>query len=64
MNVGDLMKAMQVVAPLELAESWDNVGLLVGSEERKLAGPVLLTIDLTDEGVGGDFVSPADLGCA
>lgn len=48
MNVSDLVRAMQSIAPLELAEPWDNVGLLVGSEERALSGPVLLTIDLTE----------------
>lgn len=48
MNVSDVMRAMQTVAPLELAESWDNVGLLVGSAEKRINGPVLLTIDLTE----------------
>lgn len=48
MNVSHLMRAMQSIAPLELAASWDNVGLLVGSAERKLTGPVLLSIDLTE----------------
>ncbi|MBC7835389.1 MAG: Nif3-like dinuclear metal center hexameric protein [Phycisphaerales bacterium] len=43
----DLAAAMQSIAPLELAESWDNVGLLAGSWSRPLAGPVILTIDLT-----------------
>jgi dinuclear metal center YbgI/SA1388 family protein len=49
MNVSDLMRAMQTIAPLEYAESWDNVGLLVGSADRPLRGPVLLTIDLTEK---------------
>jgi dinuclear metal center YbgI/SA1388 family protein len=48
MNVSDLVRAMQTLAPLQYAESWDNVGLLVGSTERDLNGPVLLTIDLTE----------------
>ncbi len=48
MLVRDLAEAMGKIAPLELAESWDNVGLLVGSPERALTGPVLLTIDLTE----------------
>jgi len=39
---------MGTIAPLELAESWDRVGLLVGDEARPLAGPVVLTIDLTE----------------
>jgi len=48
MNVSHLVQAMQTIAPLELASSWDNVGLLLGSGEHPLRGPVLLTIDLTE----------------
>ncbi len=48
MNVSQLIAAMQTIAPLELAGSWDNVGLLMGSAEKPLRGPVLLTIDLTE----------------
>ncbi len=48
MLVSDLSRAMQTIAPLTLAESWDNVGLLVGSMDREMAGPALLTIDLTE----------------
>ena len=48
MKVQDLARVMEAIAPLELAESWDNVGLLTGSLESPLSGPVLLTIDLTE----------------
>ena len=48
MNVSDLVAAMGRIAPLALAESWDNVGLLVGTAGRPMTGPVLLTIDLTE----------------
>jgi dinuclear metal center YbgI/SA1388 family protein len=48
MKVADLARAMQRLAPLELAESWDNVGLLIGDRQKDLRGPVLLTIDLTE----------------
>jgi dinuclear metal center YbgI/SA1388 family protein len=47
MHVDDLAQAMERIAPTRLAEEWDNVGLLVGSSQRALDGPVLLTIDLT-----------------
>lgn len=43
----DLVAAMNSIAPLHLAEEWDNVGLLVGDPARPLGGGVLLTIDLT-----------------
>ncbi|KAJ3511458.1 hypothetical protein NLJ89_g4089 [Agrocybe chaxingu] len=41
-------KAMERIAPLRLAEKWDNVGLLLESPvQRQGRGKVLLTIDLT-----------------
>ncbi len=48
MKITDLVAAMERIAPVQLAEDWDNVGLLMGSREWTLAGPVLLTIDLTE----------------
>lgn len=48
MRIADLADIMQRLAPLEYAEDWDKVGLLVGDRSRALAGPVLLTIDLTE----------------
>ncbi len=48
MDIGDLVNIMQRLAPLDHAESWDKVGLLAGDRTRPLAGPVLLTIDLTE----------------
>lgn len=38
---------MESIAPLPLAEPWDNVGLLVGDPAARIKGPVLITIDLT-----------------
>ena len=49
MDRAQLIGALEALAPLELAGDWDNVGLLVGDASGgELAGPVLLTIDLTD----------------
>jgi dinuclear metal center YbgI/SA1388 family protein len=48
-TVASLVSAMESIAPTRLAESWDNVGLLVGDPSRTLDGPVLLTIDLSDQ---------------
>ncbi|HTQ44632.1 MAG TPA: Nif3-like dinuclear metal center hexameric protein [Polyangiaceae bacterium] len=45
-TVGDLVRAMEEVAPTRFAEPWDNVGLLVGDPAARLAR-VVLTIDLT-----------------
>jgi dinuclear metal center YbgI/SA1388 family protein len=52
MRVRDLVDAMHAIAPLDAAESWDRVGLQVGDPQRELAGPVLLTIDLTEPVLG------------
>ncbi len=46
-TVGDLVGAVESIAPFELAEEWDNVGLIAGDEAWDVRGPVLLTIDLT-----------------
>ncbi|KIY73091.1 NGG1 interacting factor 3-like protein [Cylindrobasidium torrendii FP15055 ss-10] len=47
--VSTVCKAMERIAPLRLAETWDNVGLLLESPSQRLKGVnrVLLTIDLT-----------------
>ncbi len=44
----DIMDAMQAIAPLEYAEEWDNVGLLLGKRDAP-ARRVMLTIDLTED---------------
>ena len=46
-TVQKIYEEMQRMAPLELAESWDNPGLLVdcGGEVRR----VLVTLDITPE---------------
>lgn len=48
MIVSDLVLAMERIAPLSLAETWDNVGLLVGDAQGPLSS-VLLTVDLLPE---------------
>lgn len=48
MKIEDLSQAMERIAPSRFAEEWDNVGLLLGSAERALDGPVLLAIDMTE----------------
>lgn len=45
----EVVKQLEVIAPLKLAESWDNVGLLVEPYRNKLINNVLLTIDLTED---------------
>jgi dinuclear metal center YbgI/SA1388 family protein len=45
-RVSDLVEAMEAIAPVRFASSWDNVGLLVGDEGAALTG-VLLAVDCT-----------------
>jgi putative NIF3 family GTP cyclohydrolase 1 type 2 len=52
MIVQDLINAMESIAPLRSAESWDRVGLQLGVPSRPIGGPVLLTIDLTEAVLG------------
>ena len=46
-TVASLVAAMNEIAPADLAESWDNTGLLLGLEGDPVSR-VLLCIDLTD----------------
>lgn len=46
MNVGAAARALEALAPLALAEPWDNVGLLVGDPEAEARG-LLFAIDLS-----------------
>jgi len=54
---GELLEALQTLAPISLAESWDNVGLLIDAADaatrhdspKDEVGCVALTIDLTEE---------------
>lgn len=44
MILRELMAFMQTVAPAELAEDWDNVGLLVGNADKEI-DTVVVTLD-------------------
>ena len=46
-EIQQLVDLMQEIAPSELGEAWDNVGLLVGDRSGGLAR-VMLCIDLTE----------------
>ncbi|MBP8304552.1 MAG: Nif3-like dinuclear metal center hexameric protein, partial [Phycisphaerae bacterium] len=46
MKIGDIAAALERLLPKALAQSWDNVGLLVG-DPRAEARRVLVTIDTT-----------------
>jgi len=46
MKVKDIAAAIEKIAPLQLAQGWDNVGLLIGRPQQEVKN-ILLTIDVT-----------------
>lgn len=46
MKTEDIAAAIQRIVPLELAQDWDNVGLLIGDAQQNVKN-ILLTIDIT-----------------
>ena len=54
MRLNSVLNALQTIAPLEFAESWDNVGLLVGNRNREIATAMTcltLTATTLDEAI-------------
>lgn len=60
-KVADIFEAMNRFAPVELAEEWDNVGLLVGNRQRDV-NKIIVMLDLDENGlkealeVGADMI--------
>ncbi|XP_026206341.1 NIF3-like protein 1 isoform X2 [Anabas testudineus] len=48
MELKEVLQVLEQLAPLSLAESWDNVGLLVEPSKPRPTKTILLTNDLTD----------------
>ncbi|WP_185866723.1 Nif3-like dinuclear metal center hexameric protein [Blattabacterium cuenoti] len=46
--VRDIAEKLEDIAPVEYAESYDNIGLMVGSYDQKVK-KILITLDLTEE---------------
>jgi len=53
MKIKDIAEKIEKIVPLELAQDWDNVGLLIGDPQQNIKN-ILLTIDIT-----GDVVAEA-----
>ena len=55
-TVSDIIRCLDEIAPFSIAESWDNVGLLIGEKDREVSS-VLVGLDptsrLLDEAVHG-----------
>ena len=58
-TVRDILTFMEGLAPYELAESWDNVGLLCGDRAQEVTS-VLCALDVT-ETVVQEAAEPGDL---
>ncbi|NXG20634.1 NIF3L protein, partial [Grallaria varia] len=61
MNLRELVSALNDFAPLSLAESWDNVGLLVEPSPPHTVNTLFLTNDLTEEVMEEAVQKKADL---
>lgn len=48
-KLSEVISTLKKLAPLSLAESWDNVGLLVQPHVQKNINCVFLTNDLTED---------------
>jgi dinuclear metal center YbgI/SA1388 family protein len=48
MKIKDIAEQIEKIVPLNLAQDWDNVGLLIG-DVRKNVKNILLTIDITSD---------------
>lgn len=51
MRIKDIISKVETLAPAELAEEWDNVGLMVGDLNAECTG-VMLALDLTCDVIG------------
>ncbi len=59
-KLNEIMQVLNRLAPPELAESWDNVGLMVGDTEQRVT-TVFVCLDVTSENVQNAIDCGADL---
>ena len=59
-RVADVVDIMKEMAPVELAEAWDNVGLLVGNSEREVH-KILIMLDFDEKGLNEALEIGADM---
>ena len=46
MKISEIAAVIEKIAPLALAQDWDNVGLLIGDSGKEI-DRILITIDVT-----------------
>lgn len=59
-TVNDIINLLDEMAPPELAESWDNVGLMLGRRNKPVRR-LLLALDMTQETVTQALAKKADM---
>lgn len=59
-TVNDIINLLDEMAPPELAESWDNVGLMLGRRNKPVR-KLLLALDMTQETVAQAVAKKADM---
>lgn len=59
-TVDDITKYLDLIAPFDTAEAWDNVGLLVG-DRTKVTKKILLALDISEEVVDEAIDHEVDL---
>lgn len=59
-KVNDICAVMEKLAPQNLAEKWDNVGLMLGSNVWPV-NRIMLALDLTEEVANQAYVQKVDM---
>ena len=60
MKLNKITETLEQIAPLHLAQEWDNVGLLTGNPNQSVTN-IMLTIDLTPEVIAEAIQNAANL---
>jgi dinuclear metal center YbgI/SA1388 family protein len=60
MRCSTMMERLEVLSPTEMAQDWDNVGLLAGRTEKEIRS-VYLAVDATDEVISDAIKTGADM---
>lgn len=60
LKAGEIFQIMEKLAPLSLAENWDNVGMLTGSAHKNVA-KILLALDVSELVITQAIESDVDL---
>ena len=59
-KVSDVVNVLKFLAPVELAEEWDNVGLLIGNREYEVH-KIIVMLDLDERGLAEAIEVGADM---